>query len=196
MVLEWRNSSRKNEVAGPKWKKCPVVEVTGDGSKLRCCKEWHCVGTWNVRCISQGKLKVINQEMVRVNIDILGISELKWIGISSVQLLNHGWLFVTPGTEACQASCPSPTPRAYLKSCPLSKWCHTTILSSFVPFSSCPQSFPASGSVLMSQLFTSGSQSTGVSASTSILLMKTQDWSPLRCTGWISLQSEGLSRVF
>ena len=92
--------------------------------------------------------------------------------------------------------CPSPTPRVYPDSCPLSQWCHTTISPSVVPFSSCPQSFPASGSFPMSQLFASGSQSTGVSASASVLPMNTQDWSPSGWTGWISLQSKGLSRVF
>ena len=77
-----------------------------------------------------------------------------------------------------------------------SQWCHPTISSSVIPFSSCPQSFPASGSFQMSQLFASGGQSIGVSASTSVLPMNTQDWSPLGWTGWISLQSKGLSRVF
>ena len=92
--------------------------------------------------------------------------------------------------------CPSPAPGAYPNSCPLSRWCHPTILSSVVPFSSCPQSFPASGSFQMSQFFPSGGQSIGVSASTSVLPKNTQDWSPLGWTGWISLQSKGLSRVF
>ena len=92
--------------------------------------------------------------------------------------------------------CPSPTPRVHPNPCPLSRWCHPTISSSVVPFSSFPQSFPASGSFPMSQLFTSGGQSIGVSASVSVLPMNTQDWSPLGWTGWISLQSKGLSRVF
>ena len=92
--------------------------------------------------------------------------------------------------------CPPPTPGVHPKPCPLSWWCHPTISSSVVPFSPCPQSFPASGSFPMSQLFTSGGQSTGVSASTSVLPMNTQDWSPLGCTGWISLQSKKPSRVF
>ena len=92
--------------------------------------------------------------------------------------------------------CPSPTPGVHPNPCPLSQWCHPTISSSAVPFSSCPQSFPASGSFAVSQLFTSGSQSIGVSASTSGLPMNTQDWSPLGWTGWISLLSKGLSRVF
>ena len=92
--------------------------------------------------------------------------------------------------------CPSPTPGDHPNPCPLSWWCHPTISSSVVPFSSCPQSFPASGSFQMSQLFASGGQSIGVSASTSVLTMNTQDWFPLGWTGWISLQSRGLSRVF
>ena len=92
--------------------------------------------------------------------------------------------------------CPSPTPGVHLNPCPLSQWCHPTISSFVVPFSSCPQSFPASGSFQMSQLFAPGGQSIGVSASTSFLPMNTQDWSPLGWTGWISLQSKGLSRVF
>ena len=92
--------------------------------------------------------------------------------------------------------CPSPTPGVYPNPCPLSGWCHPTTSSSVIPFSSCPQSFPASGSFQMSQLFTSGGQSVGVSASTSVLPMNTQDWSPLGWTGWISLQSKGPSRVF
>ena len=92
--------------------------------------------------------------------------------------------------------CPSPTPRVYPNSRPLSWWCHPTISSSVGPFSSCLQSFPASGSFPMSQLFASGGQNIGVSASTSVLPMNTQDGSPLGWTGWISLQSKGLSRVF
>ena len=92
--------------------------------------------------------------------------------------------------------CPLPALRAYPNSRPLSQWCHPTISSSVIPFSSCLQTFPASGSFQMSQLFASDGQSIGVSASTSVLPMNTQDWSPLGCTGWISLQSKGLSRVF
>ena len=92
--------------------------------------------------------------------------------------------------------CPSPIPGIHTNSCPLSRWCHPTISTSVVPFSSHLQSFPASGSFQMSQLFISGSQSIGVSASTSVLTMNTQGWFPLGWTGWISLQSKGLSRVF
>ena len=92
--------------------------------------------------------------------------------------------------------CPSPTPGVYTNSCPLSQWCHPAISSSVVPFSSRPQSLPASESFPMSQLFTSGGQSIGVSALASVLPKNTQDWSPLEWTGWISLQFKGLSRVF
>ena len=92
--------------------------------------------------------------------------------------------------------CPSPTPGVYQKPCPSSRWRHPAISSSVIPFSSCPQSFPASGSFQISQLFAWGGQSIGVSASASVLPMNTQDWSPLGWTGWISLQSKGLSRVF
>ena len=92
--------------------------------------------------------------------------------------------------------CPSPIPGVHPNPSTLSRWCHPTISSSIIPFSFCPQSFPVSGSFQMSQLFTSGGQSTGVSASTSVLPMNTQDWSPLGWTAWISLQSKGLSRVF
>ena len=92
--------------------------------------------------------------------------------------------------------CPSPTPGVHPNPCPSSRWCHPTISSFVVPFSSCSQSFPASGSFQMSQLFASGGQSFGVSASTSVLPVNTQDWSPLGWTGWISLQSQGLSGVF
>ena len=100
------------------------------------------------------------------------------------------------GPQHTRLPCPSPTPRVYPNSCPSSRWCHPAISSSVVPFSSCPQSLPISGSFPMSQLFALGGQSIGVSASTSVLPKNTQDWSPLEWTGWISLQSKGLSKVF
>ena len=114
---------------------------------------------------------------------------------SSVQLLSHVRLFATPWITARRASCPSPTPRVHPNPCPSSQWRHPAISSSVVPFSSCPRSFPASGSFPMSQLFAWGGQRTGVSASALVLPVNTQDWSPLGWTGWISLQSKGLSRV-
>ena len=100
------------------------------------------------------------------------------------------------GLQHTRLPCPSPTPRAYSNSCPLSRWCHPTISSSVVPFSSHFQSCPASGSFQMSQFFASGGQSTRASASASVFPMKIQDWFPLGWTGWISLQSKELSRVF
>ena len=99
------------------------------------------------------------------------------------------------GLQHARPPCPSPTPGVYSNPCPLSRWCHPTISSSVIPFS-CLQSFPTSGSLQMSQLFTSGGQSTGVSASTSVLPINIQDWFPLGWTGWISLLSKRLSRVF
>ena len=99
-------------------------------------------------------------------------------------------------SQHARPPCPSQTPGVYSNSCPSSRWCHPAISSSVIPFSSCPQSLPASGSFPMSQLFAWDSQSIEVSASASVLPMNTQDWSPSGWTGWISLQSKGLSRVF
>ena len=100
------------------------------------------------------------------------------------------------GLQHARPPCPLPTPRVYSNSCPLSWWCHPTISSSVVPFSSHLQSFPGSGSFQMSQFFASGGQSIGVLASASVLPMNIHDWFPLGWTGWISLQSKGLSGVF
>ena len=99
-------------------------------------------------------------------------------------------------SQHARPPCPSPTPRVHSKSCPSCEWCHPTISSSVIPFSSCPQSLPASESFPMSQLFAWGGQSIGVSALASVLPMNTQDWFLLEWTCWISLQSKGLSRVF
>ena len=109
--------------------------------------------------------------------------------LSRVSLQPHG-------LQHTRLPCPSPTPRPYSNSCPSSQWCHPTISSSVGPFSSCLQSFPASGSFPMSQFFTSGGQNIGVSASASVFPMNIQDWFPLGWTGLISLQSMGVSRVF
>ena len=114
----------------------------------------------------------------------------------SVQSLSCVRVFVTPWTAACQPPCPSPTPGVYPNPCPLSQWCHPTNSSSVVPFSSWPQSFPASGSFPMSQFFASGGQSIGVSDSESVLPMNIQSLFPLGLAGFISLPSKGLSRVF
>ena len=100
------------------------------------------------------------------------------------------------GLQHARPHCPLPTPRVYLNSCPLSQWCHPTILFSVVPFSSHLQSFPGSGSFPVSQFFPSGGQSIGASTSASVLSMNIQDWFPLGWTGWVSLESKGLLRVF
>ena len=120
---------------------------------------------------------------------------MKCLQFSSGQLLSHVRLLWLHGLEHARPPCPSPTPRACSNSCPSSQWCHPAILSSVIPFSSCPQSLPASESFPVSQLFAWGGQRTGVSALASFLPKKSQGWSS-ECTGWISLQSKGLSRVF
>ena len=109
---------------------------------------------------------------------------------SSVQSLSHVWLFATPWTAACQASLSITNSRSPFKHMSIESWCHRTISSSVVPFSSCPQSVPAPGSFEMSQLFASGGQSLGVSASTSVLSMNTQDWSPLGWPGYYEMPSK------
>ena len=86
---QWRNNSRRSEGMEPKQKQHPVVDLTGDGSRVRCCKEQYCIGTWNARSMNQGKLKVVKQEMTRVNIDILGISELKWTRMGELNSDDH-----------------------------------------------------------------------------------------------------------
>ena len=118
------------------------------------------------------------------------------VQLSSVQSLSHVRLFGTPESQHARPPCPSQTLGVHSNSCASRWWCHPDISSSVVPFSPCTQSLPASGSFPMSQLFTWGGQSIGVSASASVLPMNTQDWSPLGWTGWICLQSEELSRVF
>ena len=112
----------------------------------------------------------------------------------SVQSLSHFWLFLNPWTAAHQDSLSITDYWSFLKLCPSNRWCHPTMSFSVIPFSSCRQSFPASGAFPMSQQFASGGQSIGASAS--VLLMNIQDWFPLRWTGWISLHAKGLSRVF
>ena len=116
--------------------------------------------------------------------------------IRSDQSLSHVRLFATPWIAACQASLSTTNPGVHSNSCPSSQWCHPAVSSSVVPFSSCPQSLPASESFPMSQLFAWGGQSPGVSALASFIPKKSQGWSPSEWTGWISLQSKGLSRVF
>ena len=119
---------------------------------------------------------------------------LEYSCLSSVQSLSHVWLFVTPWTAACQASLTITNSQSLLKLMSSSQWCHPTISSPVVPFSSCRQSFPAAGS-FPSQFFESGDKSIGASASASVLPMNNQDWFPLGWIGWISLLSKGLSSL-
>ena len=86
---QWRNNFRKNEETESKQKQHPAVDVTGDGTKVQCCKEQYCIGTWNARAMNQGKLEVVKQEMAKVNVDILGISELKWTGMGEFNSDDH-----------------------------------------------------------------------------------------------------------
>jgi len=129
-------------------------------------------------------------------ISITSDMQMTWCLFSSVQLLSRVRLFVPHGLQHARLPCPSPTPEVYPNLYPLSQWCHPKISSFVIPFSSHFQSFPASRSFPISQFFPSGSQSIGVSASTSVLPMNIQDWFPLGLTSWISLQSKRLSRVF
>ena len=174
-------------------------------------------GVWNAKVVSQqipgnkrqvwpwstkwkrAKANKFCQENMLVIANTLFQQHKRWLYTwTSVQfscsvMSNYLW---PHEPQHARPPCPSPTPGVHPNPCPLSRSYHSTILYSVVPFSSCLQSFPASGSFPVSQLFASGGQSTGVSASTSVLPMNTQDWSPLGWTGWISLQSKGLSRVF
>ena len=125
----------------------------------------------------------------------LELEQTLWFQFSSVQFLSHVWLLCNP-MDCTTPGLPVQTARAYSNSSPSSHWGHPPISSSIVPLFSCPQSLPASESFPMSQFFASGGQSIGVSASASVLTMIIQEWFPLRLTGWISLQSKGLSRIF
>ena len=130
------------------------------------------------------------------SLNLIGFSPTAKVQFCSVQSLSYVQVFATPWITACQASLSITNTWSILKLMPWSWWCHPTISSSVAPFSSRLQSFPASGSFQMNQLFAPGGQSIGVPASTSVLPMNTQDWSPLGWTDWISLQSKGLSKVF
>ena len=125
--------------------------------------------------------------------EVLGILQFSSVQFSCSVVSDSLW---PHKLQHARPPCQSPTPGVHSNSRPLSRWCHPTVSSSVVPFSSCPQSLPASESIPMSQLFAWGGQSTGVSALASFLPKNTQDWSLLEWTGWISLQSKGLTRVF
>ena len=164
---------------------CPSMRILWAVGKTRWC-------TKNIRLMSELLDKSISLLQKELNSYLITVSCDKFQFSHSVvsdSLRPHG-------LQNTRLPCPSPTPRAYTNSCPSSQWCHQTISSSVIPFSSHLQSFPASGSFPMSQFFTSGGQSIGASASASVLPMNIQDWSPLGWAGWISLKSKGLSRVF
>jgi len=131
---------------------------------------------------SSQSLKTLSNQRAPVR---LGFQSMYFRQFISVQSVCHVWSLWPHEPQHARPPCPSPTPGVYPNPCPSSQWCHPIISSSVVPFSSCPQSFPASGSFQMSQLFAWGGESIGVSASTSVLPMNTQDWSPLGWTGWI-----------
>ena len=135
-------------------------------------------------------LLLLTREKVTIMFSTLGISSVQFShSVVSSSLQPHELQHTRP-------PCPSPTPKVHPNSCPSSQWCHPAISSSVIPFSTCSQSLPASGYFPMSQLLAWGGQSIGVSASALVLPMNSQDWYPLGWTGWISLQSKGLSRVF
>ena len=136
----------------------------------------------------------IKQNVIEGHCDpLVCLSSVQFSSVTQSVTSNSLW---PHGLQHAKPICPWPTPGVYSNSCPSSRWCHPTVSSSVVPFFSLFQSFPASGSFQMSQFCTSGGQSIGVSASASVLPINTHDWSPLGWTGWISLQSKGLSRVF
>ena len=147
---------------------------------------------WGIKSLGAkniGGLRIIQEKVVYISPLIFShiLKAVQWLSVSN-SLRPHG-------LKHGRLPCPSLSLRLCSNSCPLSRWCHPTILSSVAPFS-CPQSFPASGTFPMSRLFASGDQSIGASASASVLPMNIQDWFPLGWTGWISLPSKGLSRVF
>ena len=164
---------------------CPSMRILWAVGKTRWC-------TKNIRLMSELLDKSISLLQKELNSYLITVSCDKFQFSHSVvsdSLQPHE-------PQHARPPCPSPTPGVHPNPCPLCWWCHPTISSSVVPFSSCPQSFPASGSFPKSQFFTSGGQSIGASTSASLLPMNIQDWSPLGWAGWISLQSKGLSRVF
>ena len=183
IVLKWRIYAVN--ITYDKW--CLIVNVC-----YWTLKQYRCT---HILSIVLGLLSNKNKHIIH-KLRIIIINRLEEEQFSSVQSLSHVQLFATPWIAAHQASLSITNSGVQSNSCPSSQGCHPAISSSVVPFSSCPQSPPASESFPMSQLFAWGGQSTGVSALASFLPKNTQDWFPLECTGWISLQSKGLSRVF
>ena len=172
-----------------------IVETVSDfilgGSKITADGDWsHEIK----RCLFHGRKAMTNLNNIFMSREIALPTKVRLV--SSVQSLSHVWLFWPHESQHTRPPCPLPTPGVHSDSRSLSQWCHPAISSSVVPFSSCPQYLPTLESFPMSQLFTWGAQKTGVSALTSFLPKKSQGWSPSEWTGWISLQSKGLSRVF
>ena len=181
----------------PRWRKGGINESLG---LMELEEPWRCLGActctrWKITLVLP-----INMRMYLVrNVRFWSVITALGLGISSVSsvlLVSHVWSLQPHELHHARPPCPSPTPGVHSNSCPSSQWCHPAVSSSVIPFSSCPQSLPASESFPMSQLFTWGGQSTGVSALASFLPENNQGWSPSEWTGWISLQSKGLSRVF
>ena len=166
------------------WTRTTTAKLEGINSVLAWCSAY----TRNILTLA---LKVFNDHsLVNSTISTIQLSSVQFShSVVSDSLRPHE-------SQHARPSCPSPTPGVHSNSCPSSRWWNPALSSSVIPFSSCPQSLPASESCPMSQLFALGDQSTGISALASFLPKNTQDWSPLQWTGWISLQPKGLSRVF
>ena len=167
-----------------------IVIMTHDTLMQKAKRHWR-ASRWKVKVESEKAALKLNIQKTKIIAS--GLIQFSSVQFSRSVVSDSLW---PHESQHARPPCPSPTPGVYTNSCPSSRWYHPAISSSVVPFSSCPQPFPASGSFPVSQLFTSGGQSAGVSASASVLPMNTQDWSPLGWTGWISLQSKRLSRVF
>ena len=148
---------------------------------------------WSPSLVNSGNIILKQDYQPELGNTCLLLGSLHFLYFSHSIMSNSLW---PHGLQSIRLPWTLPSPGACSNSCPLSQWCHATISSSVIPFSSCLQSFPITGSFLMSQLFASGSRSIGVSPSASVLPMNIQDWFPLGWTGWISLQPKGLSRVF
>ena len=175
------------------------VRPLGQEDTVEECKAIHSsVLAWRILWTEEpGGLQSIGSQRVGHNWSKSACTRAAWgsngsLLFSSVQSLSHAYSLWPHGLQLARLPCPSPTPEVYSDSCPLSRWCRPTISSSVVPFSSCPQSFPASRSFPTSQLFASSGQSIGVSVLASVLPINSQDSFPLGCTGWTSLQNKGL----
>ena len=165
---------------------------------VRVCKHWSLLPQFQAilrDCISSRAPWGFSKACDGFELDLISFHCLFWLQVQFSRSVVSDSLWPHESQHA-KSPCPSPTSGVHSNSCPSGRWCHPAISSFIIPFSSCPQSFPTWGSFPMSQLFPWGGQSIGVSASTSGPPMNTQDWSPLWWTGWISLQSKGLSRVF